>query len=88
MKVSHADVLHAEFCLQDIRGDYLRQRGWEHTSSTLGSFWGWTKEINGIKYVAPTTHAIRLQLASEPEGAQEIKKEDAEGTASDKPSTH
>lgn len=39
----------------------LTKAGWEHTSSTPGSYWMWVKEIDGRSYCVPLATAARIQ---------------------------
>lgn len=40
---------------------YLRARGWEHTSQTVGCYWMWFKTVNGKHYGCSTDDAFRIQ---------------------------
>ena len=40
---------------------YLRAKGWEHTSQTVGSCWMWFKAIEGRSYGCSTEDAFRIQ---------------------------
>jgi hypothetical protein len=40
---------------------YLRQRGWEHTSTTPGCYWMWKRTIDGVVYMVDTDAAVRIQ---------------------------
>ncbi len=39
------DVLHAREMLEFEVDDYLRSKGWKHTSTTPGCFWLWCKDV-------------------------------------------
>lgn len=71
MNKKEGEKLRLEFCRIDgIKDDYhcemeamLRQRGWEHTSKTPGSFWMWRKDCGGDYGVimAPTEIAFNME---------------------------
>ena len=46
---------------------FLRRAGWEHTSSTPGSYWMWQREINGQKLLVDKEHALSIQAHLEAE---------------------
>jgi len=42
--------------------DYLRQRGWVHTSDTPCCYWLWAKEIDdGVKIMVQKSIALSMQ---------------------------
>lgn len=46
---------------------FLRKRGWDHTSSTPGSFWMWHKKIDGIRMYVDREHALSIERSQEPD---------------------
>lgn len=42
---------------------YLRTKGWEHTSATVGCYWMWFKTIDGRHYGCSADDAFRIQDA-------------------------
>ena len=46
---------------------FLRKRGWAHTSSTPGSFWMWTKLVNGQEMYVDRDHALAIERHLEPD---------------------
>ncbi len=65
----------AESKVSDLRTKYLRKSGWNYTSSTLGSYWKWEKEIEGRTYLCDSDHADRMQRELD---YREMNKEHAE----------
>lgn len=51
----------AENNVGELRTKYLDKSGWEHTSSTPGCYWMWTKEIDGKQYMLNSDGADRFQ---------------------------
>mgnify|MGYP001596777083 CR=1 FL=1 len=47
--------------LQHRTEAYLRAKGWEHTSSTVGCYWMWFKTVEGRQYGCSTDDAFRIQ---------------------------
>jgi hypothetical protein len=47
--------------IKDSTEAYLRSKGWEHTSSTVGSRWMWFKTVEGRHYGCATDDAFRIQ---------------------------
>ena len=45
---------------------FLRSRGWAHTSATPGSFWLWTKIVNGQELYVDQSHAVSIEGHLEP----------------------
>ena len=39
---------------------WLRKQGWEHTSSTPGSYWLWDRDIGGRRVLVDTNMAIKM----------------------------
>lgn len=50
-----------EFETEQIVSKALRAAGWQHTSSTPGSYWMWQGEIKGIRYMLGAADAARIQ---------------------------
>jgi hypothetical protein len=46
---------------------FLRSRGWEHTSSTPGSYWLWGKTIDGKAFWVDQAHALGIEASQEPD---------------------
>ena len=44
---------------------FLRKRGWGHTSSTPGSFWMWTKMVNGQEMDVSRDNALGIERSLE-----------------------
>lgn len=40
---------------------FLRSRGWAHSSSHPGSYWLWSKEIDGKMYHVPKDMALSME---------------------------
>ena len=45
---------------------FLRSRGWTHSSSTPGSFWMWSKTIDGQTYYVGHANALGIESSLEP----------------------
>ena len=61
--------------------DFLRNRGWKHSSDTPGSYWLWRKSIDGKDYTGNTKEALSLERAIEEREAWKSEaKEDEEST--------
>ena len=45
---------------------FLRSRGWTHSSSTPGSFWTWSKTIDGRTYYVGHAWALGIESSLEP----------------------
>lgn len=41
--------------------EFLRRRGWSHTSSTPGCYWMWQREIDGIVYSVSKARALSIE---------------------------
>jgi len=50
--------------------DYLRTKGWKHTSDTPGSYWMWQREIAGRTLLVHQDTAVQIQRHLEAEEAQ------------------
>ena len=46
---------------------FLRKRGWNHTSSTPGSYWLWNKVIDGKSLYVDQGHALSIEASQEPD---------------------
>ena len=51
----------AELEVDDRKTQYLHASGWKHTSQTVGSYWMWFKEVDGLHYGCDTADAFRIQ---------------------------
>lgn len=41
--------------------EFLRRRGWKHTSDTPGCFWMWQREIDGKVYSVSKSTALSME---------------------------
>lgn len=48
MSTFHYDIEAAEQEVEQTKERYLRRFGWEHTSSTPGSFWLWRRDFADV----------------------------------------
>jgi hypothetical protein len=55
------DIQDAENQLEHFRSRYLTACGWEYTCDTPGSYWLWTKTIDGTRYAVSADLALSMQ---------------------------
>lgn len=58
---SVADFNDAEEALRLAKEAYLRRSGWQHTSSTPGSYWMWRRKIGEVDWFVDFATAWRIQ---------------------------
>ena len=46
---------------------FLRSRGWQFTSSTPGSYWLWSKVVDGNPIYVDHAHALGIERSLEPD---------------------
>lgn len=60
--ISSADIKDKEHELEQLKGRYLRSRGWAYSSShTPGCYWVWRREWDGHPLMANLDFAVTLQ---------------------------
>lgn len=62
-RTDYDDVLEAQNEAGYVADTYLRERGWEYSSSTPGCYWLWSKEIDGKRWTGGRDLAISMQRA-------------------------
>lgn len=60
------------------QNNWLVRRGWEHTSSTPGSYWMWRKEWEGKTFLVEEQTAARIQEHCDREADYQLHPEDYE----------
>lgn len=60
-QLESVQITYAASALQVRKERYLRSKGWEHTSATVGCRWMWFKEVKGRKYGCCTDDAFNIQ---------------------------
>jgi hypothetical protein len=63
---------------ENKRGQWLRNRGWEYTSSTPGCYWMYRKEWEGKVFLVDEPTAARIQEHWDREKDYELHPEDYE----------
>ena len=57
---------------------YLRTKGWDHTSSTVGCYWMWFKTVNERHYGCCTEDAFRIQSVTDRQEYESAHQEEFE----------
>lgn len=58
---SVSDVRHEREAIEFRIDDFLRRAGWKQTSSTVGCFWMWQREIDGRVFLVEKSMALAIQ---------------------------
>jgi hypothetical protein len=61
MMITYEEIDNAEEALEDLKQQYLRQKGWECKCDNPGAIWLWCKTLNGKEFRCNIATATYVQ---------------------------